>query len=322
MDQSSSFTNQQQQQQFAADDAAFDAFLEDKHKNDPFLSAASHEDPNNAFANFNPTPVSYDLNTSQSYTNNSDNGNFTSGGNMMISQGSSSSGGQKETPLSDNRSAFSRFTSLFQFSTYQKYFDVDTADVAFRMRGAITYFNVPGGFKERILSESSNVLPDAYGPFWIMATLVFFVAIASNVLMWASGEHEDFVYKIDHLVKAMWVLYSFAVGLPTALSIAFRCFNIELGFVDVYALYGYSMVSFLPAVLICSIPNHLIIWVVLAAATAVSLIFILRNLIGPIMEVEIHRRGQGKAIAGPLLGAVIGGHVVFLLVLKIAFFNF
>lgn len=59
---------------------------------------------------------------------------------------------------------------------YQPYFDVDTAHVADRIKYALFPFKREEGFIQ-LLGPN----PDAYGPFWVATTLVFAVAVVSNL---------------------------------------------------------------------------------------------------------------------------------------------
>jgi len=96
------------------------------------------------------------------------------------------------------------------------YFDVDTADIFVRMKGSLRYCNVVDGFRNEVLysdnalrlayrsssgeaaaggdtreneattstATSSGKGPDLYGPIWITLTLVFFVAVTSNMSLY------------------------------------------------------------------------------------------------------------------------------------------
>ena len=63
------------------------------------------------------------------------------------------------------------------------------------------------------------------------------------------------------------------------------------------------------------IPHDVIVWLLLVVATAVSLIFLLRNVSGFILS----QTSQEKA--GPVLIFIACCHVVLFLVLKIGFYH-
>jgi len=228
-----------------------------------------------------------------------------------------------ESKPTESPSLWARCTACCRFSTYQAYFDVNTDDVLSRMKNSVLKFNTPGVFRDVFLDGTSKI-PDAYGPFWISATLVFVLAVTSHIFKYFNGSYDDFDYKIQHLVTATLITYGFSFGIPFLLYIAFTCFSVDMGYAELMSIYGYSLVPYIPACLLSWIPSHALIWSVLSIASGVSVIFILRNLIGPIMAAEIHqgRSAERNAVAAPLLGTVIGAHFIFLLILKLGFYHF
>ena len=64
---------------------------------------------------------------------------------------------------------------IFSFKYYQKYFDVDTADVLRRIKKG-TY----GALGGALFLDDVKEKPDLYGAFWGCATLVFVVAMGGN----------------------------------------------------------------------------------------------------------------------------------------------
>lgn len=156
--------------------------------------------------------------------------------------------------------------------------------------------------------------PDLYGPVWIAMTLAFCVAATSNISLYAhhashrgsvvgeggTAAEEEWDYDINQLLRATWILYSFALGVPTAL-----CFAISLaggggscsglGLVDLVCLYGYSLVPYLPATWLGAVPFGWAKWIVLLVATAVSGMLVLKNVAGPIAESVGAVEGTGIA---------------------------
>eukprot|EP00585_Thalassiosira_rotula_P005921 CAMPEP_0196133614 /NCGR_PEP_ID=MMETSP0910-20130528/2766_1 /TAXON_ID=49265 /ORGANISM="Thalassiosira rotula, Strain GSO102" /LENGTH=401 /DNA_ID=CAMNT_0041393357 /DNA_START=59 /DNA_END=1261 /DNA_ORIENTATION=+ len=237
------------------------------------------------------------------------------------------------------------------------YFDVDTADIFVRMKGALQYCMVVDGFRNEVLysdnalrlayrstseggdggttgggeaassggnndiaephggmggnyqtqtSTSSGKGPDLYGPIWITLTLVFFVAVTSNMSLYihhhrktkksivdegGTAAEEQWDYDINQLLHATWILYSFSIGLPSVVYFVFRLMGVGnnggnggLGLVELVCLYGYSLVPYLPAVFLCIVPASWLQWLFLAVATTFSGMLVLRNLAGPILE--------------------------------------
>jgi hypothetical protein len=128
---------------------------------------------------------------------------------------------------------------------------------------------------------------------------------------------DEFEYDIDHLLHAMTTLFLFGFCVPTLFWILTQCMSMQaLTLAEWICLYGYSFVPYMPATLFCLIPWHVIEWLVLSIATAISAILILRNVAGPLLASDV---SQTKA--GPLLLAILGTHVILLLTLKLAFYH-
>ena len=79
--------------------------------------------------------------------------------------------------------------SCLSLDTYRTYFDVDTADIARRVVSAVKMCNVPDGFRNDVMgvASSDGKGPDLYGPFWITATMVFFLAVSPLMMEFFFG---------------------------------------------------------------------------------------------------------------------------------------
>lgn len=202
-------------------------------------------------------------------------------------------------------------------------------------------------------TTQGKIGPDLYGPTWITLTLVFFVAVTSNMSLYLHHYHqqrqkqqlgtivdeggdaaeEEWEYDINQLLRATSILYSFSFGLPTILYLILRILgggggggDTNLGLADLICLYGYSLVPYLPVTWICILPYNWVQWSVLGVATLFSGMLVLRNVVGSIL-VESRRGGavlggagvQGKS--GGLIMCLVGCHLVFFLVMKLAFYH-
>lgn len=185
--------------------------------------------------------------------------------------------------------------------------------------------------------------PDLYGPTWITMTLVFFLAVTSNMSLYFHHTHkksimdevdeggmaaeEEWDYDINQLLHAIWILYSFSFILPMILYLIFRLMNvISFSIVDLICLYGYSLVPYMPSTWICTFPVSWLQWLVLCVSTVISGLLVLRNVTGPIMESSVCGGGGGGGMGGQgksggLIMAVIGCHFIFFLVLKLGFYH-
>jgi hypothetical protein len=128
---------------------------------------------------------------------------------------------------------------------------------------------------------------------------------------------EEFDYDINHLLHAASVLCSYAFGIPFILWITTQCMNMQaLLLVEWVCLYGYSLVPFVPAVVLCIIPFGIVSWVFLAMATVVSCSLVVRNVAVPLLSTDV-----GQAKAPPILLAILGTHIMFFLFLKFSFYH-
>mmetsp|Transcript_10636 Transcript_10636/g.26178 ORF Transcript_10636/g.26178 Transcript_10636/m.26178 type:complete len:419 (-) Transcript_10636:254-1510(-) len=271
---------------------------------------------------------------------------------------------------------------LCSVEALRPYFDVDTADVIVRVKGSLRYCMVNDGFRNEVMysdnalrlayrdtASGSNVAnesggeggssasaqqtpdttspgkgPDLYGPVWITLTLVFFVAVTSNMSLYIHHRHnkksivdeggiaaeEEWDYDINQLLHATWILYSFSMGLPTLVYFVLSLVGVNRagGLAELVCLYGYSLVPYLPVAWLCILPYGWLQWTFLGAATVLSGMLVLRNVVGSILEstsLSIGGGGQGgsglQGKGGGLIMCLVGCHFVFFLVMKLAFYH-
>jgi hypothetical protein len=277
----------------------------------------------------------------------------------------------KGMPNNTNQSFLSKLFScggVCSIDALRPYFDIDTIDITLRMKSSIKYCMVNDGFRNEVLysdnalkldsqntassetqqentdggeaaiapstESSSGKGPDLYGPIWITMTLVFFVAVTSNMSIYVHhsfksvnkleeggvAAEKEWDYDINQLLHATWILYSFSIGLPSLFYVVFRVAGVNsLGLVDLICFYGYSLVAYLPVTWICILPIHAVQWTSLGIATLLSGMLVVRNVMGPILESAAGPSGQGKS--GGLIMSVMGCHLIFYLVMKLAFYH-
>lgn len=280
--------------------------------------------------------------------------------------------GNKNSPTNTNPSFLSKLFTCGGFCSIdalRPYFDIDTVDIGVRMKSSIKYCMVNDGFRNDVLysdnamkldtsqnastdtqqdstdggetaiasqaaQTSTGKGPDLYGPIWITMTLVFFVAVTSNISIYVhhsfkSKNHleeggvaaeQEWDFDINQLLHATWILYSFSMGLPSLFYVVFKVAGVKgLGLVDLICFYGYSLVAYLPVTWVCIAPLHAVQWISLGLATTLSGMLVIRNIMGPILESATGPSGQGKS--GGLIMSVMGCHFVFYLVMKLAFYH-
>eukprot|EP00536_Pseudo-nitzschia_multiseries_P016015 jgi/Psemu1/247244/estExt_Genewise1.C_10000017 len=217
------------------------------------------------------------------------------------------------------------------FDSYKQYFDIDADDIVTRVRGVFLHFYKPEHFRNNVMGPmKTNELkgPDLYGPFWITMTLIFFIGVTANIHSYVHrNDVEEFDYDINHLLHAASILVTFAFGLPLVLWMTTTCcmsMN-TLQLAEWLCLYGYSLVPYMPAVVLSILPFSIIAWVTLALATVTSGLMVIRNVAPSLMSADTS--GTGNGIGGqskgpPIVLAILGCHLVFFLVLKFTFYHF
>jgi hypothetical protein len=237
--------------------------------------------------------------------------------------------------------------NCLRLDSYTQYFDVDTADVSARLKAALTTFWKPDQFRTAVLGEAGNDNfkgPDLYGPLWVCMTLIFMIAVTSNLSAYmhhqikSSHTHshsssssnstdgsdgggtvaqEAFEYDLHHLVRALTVVSSFVFGVPTFFWLAASCLGMPGVSLALWiCVYGYSMVPYQVAALLAWIPWEIVEWLVLGIATGCSVLLVVRNLSTPLMQQDSSTHTK----AAPLIMAIMGAHVFFLFVLKFTFY--
>jgi hypothetical protein len=244
-----------------------------------------------------------------------------------------------------NPSWLHRCTSCFRIEGYQPYFDLDTSDFMQRFQASVTVWWQHDAFRTAFLNEDK---PDLYGPLWIVATLVFWLAATSNLAAWAtyassssspsstpnsssisdaddsSGPTavapavEAFEYDILRLIHSSSLLWTFFWAYPTFNWFVCTCLGMsQISWAMWICLYGYSSSIFLLAFPLCVLPFQLARYLALGMATFVSCLHVLRNLSGPLLSQD----AANQAKASPVILSMMGAHFVLFLILKYRFFK-
>lgn len=156
---------------------------------------------------------------------------------------------------------------------YRPHFDVDTSDVVTRLKKGF----IPSSGENSLLAEV-QAKPDLYGPFWVCATLVFVIGVAANFASWVYWDkNTTWEYDFTHVTLALGVVFGYAVGMPGAVWLLCKYFGVPLSLITLLCLYGYSMVAFIPAAMLCTTPVEALDWLALTAAFGLSIAVLLRN---------------------------------------------
>mmetsp|Transcript_19112 Transcript_19112/g.41102 ORF Transcript_19112/g.41102 Transcript_19112/m.41102 type:complete len:360 (+) Transcript_19112:92-1171(+) len=224
--------------------------------------------------------------------------------------------------------------ACFRLESYFQYFDMETTDITARLKASLLQFHLPDQFRTAVVGDvATDTLkgPDLYGPVWVSFTLIFLVAVTSNIHAYWTHERkvkntsaddaaniDEFEMDIQRLLHASTIVCFFCFGVPTVFWLATNC----LGMPDIswgmwICCYGYCQVPYLPAtILIAVLPFELVSWPALGAATTMSVLLILRNLSTPLLAQD----SASHAKAAPFILAILAAHAIYFLVVKIVFF--
>ncbi|XP_076346193.1 protein YIPF1 isoform X2 [Tachypleus tridentatus] len=161
--------------------------------------------------------------------------------------------------------------SFWEFSYYQKLFNVDTIQVLRRILWSM--IPIPG--QATYLHHHIRPAPDLYGPFWITSTLVFITAIGGNMANylqtvgeWNQIWHYDF-HKVSFAATA---IYSYAFLLPLMLWGLLQCRESisNYTFLEILCVYGYSLSVYIPISILWVIQVAWLQWLLVIVGTVLS----------------------------------------------------
>lgn len=167
--------------------------------------------------------------------------------------------------------------SFWTIKYYQKFFDVDTKDVAERIIASVTP-KWDNKLKHHLLTK-----PDLYGPFWISVTLIFTIAISGNIANYLQHANTKYHWKYDfHLVSyaattiflyitlipfLLWGLLKWSSQLNDVESLEE---DIVPGTLELICIYGYSLFIYIPVSILWCIQINFLQWSLVLIATFIS----------------------------------------------------
>jgi len=203
---------------------------------------------------------------------------------------------------------------VWNIEYYSFLFNVDTTEVGLRMLRSVIPFSV-----EFFKSVENN--PDLYGPFWIATTLIFVIAASGNFADWLHNR-DDFHYHFEEVSWAAGAIYGYVSILPLVLWLACRWLSVKLSLLQTLCIYGYSLFIFIPISILCIIPFEFVRWIIIAAAAALSTLFLLMNFYPPLLHNK-YQESKQKLMAGFIVSAAIAVlHLGLALSFKLYFFNY
>lgn len=118
--------------------------------------------------------------------------------------------------------------------------------------------------------------PDLYGPLWIYTSLVFIIAATGEISSYLNG-NESSGYFEEFVPHSALMIYGIGIGLPLLIFFLMRVFGSDPSYVTIQCIYGYSFFAYIPASLICMIPNKTIHVFVFGVAVFISTSLLMVN---------------------------------------------
>lgn len=227
-----------------------------------------------------------------------------------------------------NNDSPSASTSKFSIDYYRTYFDVDTHQVVQRVLSGLIPFS-----KRFSLAASLKPTPDLYGPFWITVTIIFSVAFSGSIHEYIQSKDATALstFNFGRVTISTTLLFLYWCLLPAILTsvVYFRRRNIvpdievvqdepklKFGslFTELLAIYGYSMVSFVPAAMLLCIPGSYLQYALIGVACVTSLIVLCTTTWSTFKQ-------RRKKLAFGLLVLIIVAHLIMTVSLSVVFFH-
>ena len=190
------------------------------------------------------------------------------------------------------------------FNWLKKYFQITSKDFFRRILLSIIPFNAK--FYEAI--ENS---PDFYGPFWIYTSFIILVSGCGSLTRTIQGKRDTNFFQ-EFVPTAAMLIYCIGFGVPIFLSLLSKLFGAKIDIAPVICVYGYSYTVFLPIIVVCSIPNQLLQWILLAYAIFSSTSLIIMNISRSFTSVT-----KGKKLAVIIIICVF--QIIIFFVIKLYF---
>ncbi|PKA56416.1 hypothetical protein AXF42_Ash014919 [Apostasia shenzhenica] len=186
--------------------------------------------------------------------------------------GSSASGYQAlGTPHGEDGQTTIAWNGLFNISSYQPYFNIDTDIMFDRLISSVYPMN---DFYRKV-----DANPDLYGLVWISTTLVFILAVLGNWATYLMTKPDvSWNFDVNYVNWAACAIYGYVLAVPVAFYFLLRYFGSNAGLVQLWCIWGYSLFIFIPGALLLVIPVEILRWIIILCVGSASAYFITLNL--------------------------------------------
>ncbi|KAJ9097042.1 hypothetical protein QFC20_006284 [Naganishia adeliensis] len=224
--------------------------------------------------------------------------------------------------------------SFFNLTYYQTYFDITTPTLFTRLTQSL----IP---RPEFLSSVCGDQVDLYGPFWTLTTLIFTIYLSTSLSASISSylsHSEKQTQDLTLLSAATTLIYTYGLAFPALIWAASRWFSrtggngytqdgqgvlgaprgegvVEWRLVDALAIWGYSMVVYVPVSILCVIPIPILRWILVGGAAISSGYFLWLN-VYPILA------GPDNKNLRLLTILIVLVHAGVALTMKVLFFSY
>ena len=126
--------------------------------------------------------------------------------------------------------------------------------------------------------------------------------------------HREQNFFQEFIPTAAILMYFVGFGVPLLISVLNKIFGAKISVAPVICIYGYSYTIFLPIIIVCSIPNNLLQWILLAYGIFSSTSLIIMNLSKALASMD-----KGKKIV--IIIIILIFQVIIFFMLKLYFFK-
>ncbi len=225
----------------------------------------------------------------------------------QASKGAGATAPSREDAIRAAPTGFAALCTCFSVEFYRPLFDVDTVEVLQRARVPFAPFLFPSFFE---LIEDK---PDLYVPFWGSTTLVFLMGIMANFASWAAHEATDSIWHYDFslVTSAAAFIFGFLCVSALAAWATLRYQGIPFSFMKLVCMFGYSILPFCPATVLCALPVSWVQWLAVVLAAVLASVFLIRAAVPTFRALLLARYDEAEA--GRLANYTAAGFVVLML---------
>ncbi|XP_067128678.1 protein YIPF1 [Centruroides vittatus] len=205
--------------------------------------------------------------------------------------------------------------SFWDIKYYQNLFNVDTNEVIQR----IIWSFIPRPGRATYIHRLIRPNPDLYGPIWISATLVFTLAISSNMADYLHSvgrlKSADMYYDYRKVSFTATTLYSYIFLIPLAVWGMLWYFNSsEYGLLEVISTYGYSLAIYIPIAILWLIKSFWFHFIIILIGFILSSSVLMLTFYPAVQETR-------KKVAGVILIFMLLFHLLLAFGFSVYFFH-